>query len=98
MKKKLAWLLRPSYAICFAVMGIFVAAAFIRKHYLLGAVEAVITLAMMGYYLYRRNLRNREVQTYLHKHMHTLFHNTVFIKFIFPHLQKHFINCHFGII
>ena len=77
MKKKLAWLLRPSYAICFIVMGIFVAAALFRKHYLLGAVEAVITLALLGYYMYRRNLRNREIQTYLHEHMHTISQNTV---------------------
>ena len=58
MNKKLAWLLRPSYAICFAVMAVFVAAAFIRQHYVLASVEAVITLALVGYYLYRRGLRN----------------------------------------
>ena len=72
MNKKLAWLLRPSYAFCFVVMGCFVALALGLKQYMLAAIEALLMLALMGYYLYRRNLRHREIQAYLHTHLHTI--------------------------
>ena len=72
MKKKLAWLLRPSYAMCFVLMSCFVAAAVVMKYYVFAAVEAVLTLVLFGYYVYRRNIRNREAQTFLHAHLHTI--------------------------
>ena len=72
MNKKLARLLWPSYAICFVVMGCFVALALALGQYLLAAVEALLTAALVTYYLYRRKIRNREVQTYLHTHLHTI--------------------------
>ena len=72
MNKKLAWLIRPSYAICFVVMGCFVALALVMQQYLLAVVEALLTVALMGYYIYRRSVLNREIQTYLHTHLHTI--------------------------
>ena len=76
MNKKLAWLLRPSYAICFVVMGCFVVLSLAMKQYMLAAVEAVLTAALVAYYVYRRSVRNREIQTYLHAHLHTIARET----------------------
>ena len=76
MNKKLAALLKPSYAICFVVMGCFVALTLAVGEYALAAVEAVLIAALGGYYVYRRGIRNREVQTYLHAHLHTIARET----------------------
>ena len=76
MNKKLAWLLRPSYAICFVVMGCFVVMALVMGQYILALAEALLTAALMGYYLYRRSILNREIQTYLHTHLHTIAQDT----------------------
>ena len=76
MNKKLAALLKPSYAICFVVMGCFVALTLAVEQYALAAVEALLIAALGGYYIYRRSVRNREVQTYLHAHLHTIARET----------------------
>ena len=76
MNKKLAALLKPSYAICFVVMGIFAVLALVLGQYVLAAAEALLIAALAGYYIYRRNVRNREVQTYLHAHLHTITRDT----------------------
>jgi len=76
MNKKLVSLLKPSYAICFVVMGCFVVLTLAAGQYVLAAVEAVLIAALGGYYIYRRGVRNREVQTYLHAHLHTITRDT----------------------
>ena len=76
MKKRLAWLLRPSYAMCFVLMSCFIVLAVVMKYYVLAAIEAVLALVLFGYYVYRRNIRNREAQTFLHAHLHTIDGNT----------------------
>ena len=72
MKQKLANLFRPSFALYFALMGLFVLVAMVMEYHTLAAVELVITAVLVGYYQYSENRRHREIQTYLQKHLETI--------------------------
>ena len=83
MNKKLGRLLQPSFAIYFVVMGCFAAAALATQNYALGVVEILVTLGLFGVYIYMKNKRHRDIQTYLHEHMDTL-HDGTFAEPPFP--------------
>ncbi len=72
MKKKLARLLQPSFAIYFAVMALFAVSAFIRQDYALGVAQTLATVGMVVYYRIMKNRRYRELQAYVHSHLDTV--------------------------
>ena len=72
MKKKLARLFQPSFAIYFALMGLYAVVALWMGYYTLAVVELLLTAAFVGYYQYAKNRRHREIQTYIHKHLETI--------------------------
>ena len=65
MKKKMNRLLRPGMGLYFAGMALFCVTALVRGHYLLGSVETVITLVLLGVYAVDRAYRQRELQRYI---------------------------------
>ena len=70
MNKKLGRLLYPQTWVYFVVMGVFALATLWMEHYILGAVEMVLTvLAYIVFAIHRRN-RRREVQSFLGKVNH----------------------------
>ena len=77
MKKKLTRLFQPSYAMYFTCLGVFVAAAMVWEQHALAAVELGVTAFIVGYYQYTKNRRQREIQTYIQKHLETLPIDTV---------------------
>ncbi len=64
MNKKLGRLLWPGLWLYFLFMAIFAGAAVATKNYILGTLEAVITLLLLGYYLLCRTKHRKEVQNY----------------------------------
>ena len=70
MNKKLGRLLNPQTWAYFVVMGLFALATLMMEQYILGAVEAVLTvLAYIVFVTHKRN-RQREVQNFLNKVNH----------------------------
>ena len=69
MDKKLGRLLRPRMGMYFLVLALFTLGAVLSRAYILAAVEAVITLALVIVYLIRQRKRHRELQTYLNSAM-----------------------------
>ena len=72
MNRKLDKLLRPGMGMYFVVMAGFCAAALIRRHFLLAAVEAVVTLLLFLLYVMNRNRRDRQIQRYIQTVSNTL--------------------------
>ncbi len=72
MKRRLKRLLRPGMGMYFFVMAAFCAAALLRGHYLLAAVETAITLALFMLYIMERNYRSRQIQHYIQSASNTL--------------------------
>ena len=72
MKQKLARLFQPSFAIYFALMGVFGFVALAMGYHTLAIVELLATAGFVGYYQYMKNRRHREIQTYIHKHLDTI--------------------------
>ena len=72
VNKRLGRLLRPSMGAYFLVMAVFCVAALVRGHYLLGGVEAAITLALFGVYLMDRKRRERELRSFVESAANTL--------------------------
>ncbi len=72
MNKKLARLLQPSMALYFVVLGGFALTALVMQYYLLAFFEILAAGGLIGYYLYSKNRRQRELQVYLHEHLNTL--------------------------
>ena len=70
MNKKLGRLLYPQTWVYFLVMGLFALAAFLLKQYILGAVEAVVTVIAYVVFAIHRRSRQREVQNFLNKVNH----------------------------
>ncbi len=64
MNKKLGRLLWPGLWLYFLFMAIFAAAAVATKNYILGILEAAITLLLLVYYLMCRTKHHKEVQNY----------------------------------
>ncbi|MDQ9871788.1 hypothetical protein RFX30_20770, partial [Acinetobacter baumannii] len=62
MNRKLTRLLRPGMGIYFIVMALFCAAALLRGHYWLAAVETGVTLVLFVLYLLGRSRRGRMIQ------------------------------------
>ncbi len=69
MDKKLGRLLRPRMGMYFLVLVLFTLGAVLSQAYILAAVEAVVTLALVIVYLIRQRKRHRELQTYLNSAM-----------------------------
>ena len=72
MKRKLARMFQPSFAMYFVLMGLFVAAALAMGYYALAVVELLLSAVFVGYHQYSQNRRNREIQTFIHKHLETI--------------------------
>ena len=72
MNRKLDKLLRPGMGMYFVVMAGFCTAALIRRHFLLAAVEAVVTLLLFLLYVMNRNRRDRQIQRYIQTVSNTL--------------------------
>ena len=65
MNKKLSRLFWPGLWAYFAVMAGFVVAAAVTQNFILAAVEAVLTVALLVYYILIRNRRHKEVQSFV---------------------------------
>ncbi len=65
MNKKLGRLLRPTMALYFTVMFLFVVAALATENYILAGVEAAVTAGLMTWFVLRSNTRRREIQKYV---------------------------------
>lgn len=72
MNRKLTRLLRPGMGIYFIVMAIFCAAALLRGHYWLAAVETGVTLVLFVLYLLGRSRRGRMIQEFIQSASNTL--------------------------
>ncbi len=72
MKNRLGRLLRPGMGMYFAVMGAFCMAALVQGQYLLGTVEAVVTLGIVGLYVMDRKRRDQELKAYIQSVGNTL--------------------------
>ena len=77
MKQKLTRLFQPSFAMYFALLGVFAVVALMMEQYTLAVIELLATAALVGYYQYMKNRRHREIQTYIHKHLDTIPNGTV---------------------
>ncbi len=65
MNKKLNRLFWPGLWVYFAVMAGFVLAAALTGNYILAAVEAAFTVALLIYYILIRNRRHKEIQSFV---------------------------------
>ena len=65
MDKKLSRLFWPGLWVYFAVVAGFVLAAALTGNYILAAVEAAVTVALLIYYILIRNRRHKEIQSYV---------------------------------
>ena len=77
MKQKLTRLIQPSFAMYFALLGVFSLAALVMEQYALAVVELLATAALVAYYQMMKNRRRREIQTYIHQHLDTIPTGTV---------------------
>ncbi len=71
MNKKLGRLFWPGLWVYFAVMAGFVVAAVATNNYVLAAVEAAVLSALIFYYVWCRNRRNREIQSFVRHSFYT---------------------------
>ena len=65
MNKKLSRLFWPGLWVYFAVMAGFTLAAALTGNYILAAVEAALTVALLVYYILIRNRRHKEIQSFV---------------------------------
>ncbi len=72
MNKKLKRMLQPGMLLYFIVLVGFCLGAFFMGDYVLAGVEAVLTAALLIYYLVRKRLRNKEIQGFIQSTFNTL--------------------------
>ena len=72
MNKKLKRMLQPGMLIYFIVLAGFCLGAFLMGYYALAAIEAVLTAALLIFYLVRKRMRNREIQGFIQSTFNTL--------------------------
>ena len=65
MNKRLGRLLWPGLWVYFVFMAGFAVTAFLMESYVLAAVETVITALLVVYYVYCRNRRRQEIQSFV---------------------------------
>ena len=71
MNKKLGRLFWPGLWVYFAIMAGFVVAAVATSNYVLAAVEAAVLSALIFYYVWCRNRRNKEIQSFVRHSFYT---------------------------
>ena len=65
MNKKLGRLLRPTMALYFTVLILFIIGAFLTANYILAGIEAAVTAGLIIWYILRCNRRRRDLQNYV---------------------------------
>jgi len=71
VNKKLGRLFWPGLWVYFAIMAGFVVAAVATSNYVLAAVEAAVLSALIFYYVWCRNRRNKEIQSFVRHSFYT---------------------------
>ena len=71
MNKKLGRLFWPGLWVYFAIMAGFVVAAVATNNYVLAAVEAAVLSVLIFYYIWCRNRRNKEIQSFVRHSFYT---------------------------
>ena len=71
MNKKLGRLFWPGLWVYFAIMAGFVVAAVATNNYVLAAVEAAVPSVLIFYYIWCRNRRNKEIQSFVRHSFYT---------------------------
>ena len=72
MNKKLKRALRPGLTLCLVLMVGFGVAAMVLQQYVLGAVELILSLAVLLFYILDWKRRNREIQGFIRAAFRTM--------------------------